>query len=201
MLNRASLQAYPSWVMPACQNRHPPAPARAESQLCGVDFQCFRIEKCSQGVQIDAYMCLVLPLLSQQTSSGAVRNCVQPGGLPPGLREWPSGQWPREAASLRPGRPGCPKLFSSQKRSSWPLILQRSNPDPAPMLSQPSPSSSWDFPWLPSVFCRSWRPPSTTTGSSWRSTTPGWLPTTSGSSEFVVPIHRSLQSLVLDKRS
>lgn len=75
------------------------------------------------------------PLLSRQTSSGAVRRCVQPGGPPPGLRERPSGQRPREVARLRPWRPGCPKVFSSQEGSDRPLALRRSNPGPAPMLS------------------------------------------------------------------
>ena len=74
-------------------------------------------------------------------------------------------------------------------------------PPVQPMFSQSSSPSSWTLQWSLSVFCRSWRPPLTTTGSSWRLTTPGWLPTTSGSSEFYFPPPAYSAVLVLDKCS
>ena len=74
-------------------------------------------------------------------------------------------------------------------------------PPVQPMFSQSSSPSSWTLQWSPSIFCRSWQPPLTTTGSSWRLTTPGWLPTTSGSSEFYFPPPVLSAVLVLNKCS
>ncbi|PNI34042.1 KRT15 isoform 3 [Pan troglodytes] len=53
----------------------------------------------------------------------------------------------------------------------------RSRPQPA----QNATTANTSRP-LKSSGTRSWPPPSTTPGSSWRSTMPGWLRTTSGSS-------------------
>ena len=74
-------------------------------------------------------------------------------------------------------------------------------PPVQPVFSQSSSPSSWTLQWSPSLFCRSWRPPLTTTGSSWRLTMPGWLPMTSGSSEFYFPPPAFSAVLVLDECS